>query len=227
MSKYILLIMNCEKYLHKRENQKSTWLQYLPNTILYFHVIGRNIDVEKDKDYIIDHSNNMLYVNTPDDYNSLPQKVISAFDAINKEYKGQYEYIFKTDDDQVNATDNIGLFFENLINILEKRAEEISDKIHYGGFIVDVKFDHVSKYYTIHKELPTNLIVERGKYCNGRFYLLSKESITDLVTKKEQFKKEYFEDYSMGKYLNPSLKEKILFIDSSKIFKDMPNNIIL
>ena len=45
---YILLIMNCEKYAHKRENQKATWLKYLPNTIQYFHVIGRNIDFNVD-----------------------------------------------------------------------------------------------------------------------------------------------------------------------------------
>ena len=37
---YILLILNCEKYKDKAENQKETWLKLLPQHIRYYHVIG-------------------------------------------------------------------------------------------------------------------------------------------------------------------------------------------
>lgn len=222
MVKYILLIMNCEKYSHKRENQINGWLKNICNNdILYFHVIGKKIEHH---DYLFDFSNNILYVNTPDDYISLPKKVISSFNAINNYYNGQYEYIFKTDDDQIS--DVASSFFKNLIKLLESKIT-VNDKIHYGGYIVNVLYDHVSKYYTIHKELPKDLIIQRGQYCSGRFYLLSKDAIVNLIEKKEHFYKEYFEDYAVGKYLDTTLKEKKISIETSKIFSDMPNNIIL
>jgi hypothetical protein len=37
---YILLILNCNKYREKAITQKNTWLQNIPNNIIYFHVLG-------------------------------------------------------------------------------------------------------------------------------------------------------------------------------------------
>ena len=100
---FILLILNCEKYKYKAEKQKETWLKYLPDNLLYFHVIGKKIENinenNSENEYEIDDENKVLYVNTKDDYNSLPDKVITAYKIINKLYK--FKYIFKTDDDQM------------------------------------------------------------------------------------------------------------------------------
>ena len=37
---YIMLIMNCKKYLKKDEFQKKTWLKNMPSYLRYYHVIG-------------------------------------------------------------------------------------------------------------------------------------------------------------------------------------------
>lgn len=62
-----------------------------------------------------------------------------------------------------------------------------SEKFHYGGHIVNICNDHISKYYIEHDCLPRNILMKKGIYCNGRFYFLSKESIADLLTKKKSF----------------------------------------
>ena len=97
-SDFVLLILNCYKYREKAIKQKDTWLKTLPENVVYFHLIG---DKEKckDKDYLFDHQESVLYVNTKDDYNSLPSKVVSGLLAIDETY--EYKYIFKTDDDQM------------------------------------------------------------------------------------------------------------------------------
>ena len=37
---YILLIMNCKKYVKKALYQKSTWLKHIPPWLSYYHIIG-------------------------------------------------------------------------------------------------------------------------------------------------------------------------------------------
>lgn len=205
-SDYILLIMNCVKYRDKAVIQRNRWLKSLPPNISYFHVLG---DPDSIKPFYFDWEANILWVRCKDDYNSLPHKVISAYEAISKTFN--FKYIFKTDDDQIATTD---AFFPMLMELLIKK------KYHYGGYIVDVPFKHISKYYTIHPELPHNLIIEKIKYCNGRFYLLSNEAIDNLVSKKDTIQKEFLEDYAIGHHLGSEFKEDILFIETKKYFQD-------
>jgi hypothetical protein len=212
---FILLILNCEKYKYKAERQKETWLKYLPDNLLYFHVIGKNIENNSENDYEIDKDNRILYVNTKDDYNSLPHKVITAYKIIHKLYN--FKYIFKTDDDQMLNNNN---FFATIIKQLRNREVQ-KMKSHYGGFIIDVKQDYYSKYYMIHEELPQNLIVKRTKYCSGRFYFLSNESIKYLIEKEEEIKKEYLEDYAIGYNLSDEYKNNMINIKSDFYFEDL------
>jgi hypothetical protein len=156
-----------------------------------------------------------LYVNTEDDYNSLPKKVIAAYKAVYETY--YFKYIFKTDDDQNLINPH---FFDIVMNLLEKSQP----KVHYGGKMVDVKVPHISQYYRIHPELPDNLVIQPTKYCSGRFYFLSFESVLNLTTKKEKIDMEYFEDYAIGYHLSPYLKKTMLFINSDKHFIDQPDD---
>lgn len=205
---YILLIMNCVKYRYKAEVQKETWLKDLPSNMMYLHVLG---DPDAKDPFYFDFEGHILWVKVKDDYNSLPHKVISAYEAINETF--DYKYIFKTDDDQILTKNS---FFPTIMNL----TNTVLPKIHYGGYIVNVPFAHISKYYLIHPELPKNLQIEKIKYCNGRFYLLSNEAIINLISKKEEIKTQYLEDYAIGFYLDQRFKQNILPIDTKKYFED-------
>ena len=87
--------MNCKKYAKKALFQKMTWLKTIPDTLKYYHVIGEE---ELSDEFKFDEENRILWVKTADDYNSLPKKVIAAFNAVNVTF--EFKYIFKTDDDQ-------------------------------------------------------------------------------------------------------------------------------
>ena len=187
----------------------------LPNYIKYFHVIGdETLCKNNETEYIINNDDSILYVNTKDDYNSLPAKVIQSFNAINKEY--EYKYIFKTDDDQMLIQPN---FFDILINILSSQ----NPIAYYGGFSISVK-SHISKYYTEHNCLPKNLLLEETTYCNGRFYLLHCKSVENLLTKKNEISNKFIEDHAIGYFLDSNFKQNLLHFDNNKMFKDIPNS---
>lgn len=206
---YILLIMNCKKYSQKAEAQKKTWLQTLPTYLKYYHVIG---DETITKDYLFNNEQNMLTVKTMDDYNSLPKKVIASFQAIHESYPN-LKYIFKTDDDQM-------LLNTNFFNIIKNLISSKKPKTHYGGFVVNIETPYLSKYCLIHPELPDHMILQKTKYCSGRFYFLSQQAVVNLISKKETIGKEFLEDYAIGLNLSQFYKENMLSIDTDKYFKD-------
>jgi hypothetical protein len=214
---YILLIFNCVKYRYKALKQEETWLKKLPSlqhNLIYFHVIG---DPNLEQEYLINEEHHILWLRVPDDYNSLPKKVINAYEAITKIYN--FKYIFKTDDDQMVSPVK---FFDTLITVLNSRYQDTSKRVHYGGHIVDVKDAYMSQYYKLHPELPTNLIVQKTQYCNGRFYLLSHNVIACLLFKKDEISNEFLEDYAIGFHMPVTgFKDKILRLDTDACFKDL------
>ncbi len=205
---YILLIMNCKKYIKKAIFQKMTWLPKIPTNIKYFHVIG---ELNMDVNYKFDDENQILWIKVEDDYNSLPKKVIRAYNAINEIYN--YKYIFKTDDDQILVNDK---FLDIVLNITNQKP-----KIHYGGYIVDVKQNYLSEYYKLHPELPEYLPILQTRYCSGRFYFLSKQAIISLISKKSSIEKEYLEDYAIGFNLNQLYKFNMVNLSTNKYFTDI------
>ena len=210
---YILLIFNCYKYKNKALKQKESWLLNLPSSLIYFHILG-DPNLTTDFQFLIE--DNILLVKVEDDYNSLPKKVIRAYQAIKNTY--EFKYIFKTDDDQ--QVTNIK-FFETIMSLFDKKYEDYELRMHYGGHIVDVKQTYLSQYYRIHSELPTNLLVKATKYCSGRFYFLSCDAIKFLVEeKKELVESEFLEDYAIGYHLSKQYKTRILPIDTNKYFVD-------
>lgn len=207
--KHILLIMNCKKYREKALYQKKTWLAHIPKEIPYFHVIG---DKDLDKSFKFDEENRILWVNQPDDYISLPKKVIAAYDAVLQTY--DFDYIFKTDDDQILVKSH---FFMILTNIINKKFP----KSDYGGYIVNVDKPYLSQYHRIHNELPQFIAILATKYCSGRFYFLSKEVVNDLTNKKKKIEKECLEDYAIGYYMDDKFKSNILDIKTNDFFTDI------
>ena len=208
----VMLIMNCKKYEWKADIQRTTWLKKVPTFIKYYHVIG-NEYLETEYKFI--HENNILYVKTLDDYNSLPNKVITSFKAVNETFK--YKYIFKTDDDQKLINEK---FFEILYNLLNSKGLPI----HYGGHIINVTMPFISQYYKLHPELPKDLPILITDYCSGRFYFLSFKAVQNLLTKRENIVKEFLEDYAIGYNLHEFFKKNILKLNTNKVFIDIENN---
>jgi hypothetical protein len=205
---YIFLIMNCKRYSQKAKIQKDTWLKNIPSYLQYYHVIG---EPDLDTEYNFDNENKILWIKVDDDYNSLPKKVIRAYEAVYETF--DFKYIFKTDDDQILVNEN---FFDILTGITNTKK-----KIHYGGYIVDVKQNYLSQYNKIHPELPEYLPVLQTKYCSGRFYFLSKQAISNLVSKKQLIEKEFLEDYAIGFNLDQYYKLNMINLDTNKFFIDI------
>jgi hypothetical protein len=207
---YVLLILNCVKYDKKRIKQKEGWLKTIPHDISYYHIIG---DPTLLCNNFIDFSKRIIYVRCQDDYNSLCKKTYLALEAVH--YTFNYKYVLKTDDDQE-------LINPKFFDIITKLLSSPINKYHYGGNIIDVKIPYFSKYFLVHPELPKDIIIKQTKYCNGRFYFLSNDAISFLLTKKREILKEYLEDYVVGLMLNG--KYTPLNIKSDDYFKDIDNN---
>lgn len=208
---FILLIFNCKKYSYKAKQQKETWLKHF-DKMPFFHVIG---DPKLTTNYIFNNEEHILYLKVEDDYNSLPKKVIYAYESIYNTYN--FKYIFKTDDDQNVENDK---FFNIIQNLLLNT--DTDKKIHYAGQIVNVDKPYLSEYYKIHPELPSHLPILKTKYCTGRFYVLSQLAIQFLLTKKENICEEFLEDYAIGLNLDAILKKNMLHIQTDKYFIDFP-----
>jgi len=206
---YIMLIMNCKKYAKKAEFQKITWLPKVPGYLRFYHVIG---DESLDNAFKFDDKERILYVKVADDYNSLPKKVIAAYEAVYETF--QFKYLFKTDDDQILINPR---FFDTIVGLISNKIP----KTHYGGYIVDVKQPYLSEYHRIHPELPKQLPLMVTKYCSGRFYFLSRSAITNLIGKKELIGKEFLEDYAIGFNLDAIYKTEILSLATNKFFTDI------
>ena len=162
--------------------------------------------------YTFDLENNILFVKVADDYNSLPKKVIAAYDAVLLTYN--FEYIFKTDDDQILVKPH---FFTILPSILTKKFP----KSDYGGYIVSVDKPYLSQYHKIHPELPQYIPILATKYCSGRFYYLSKDAIIYLTYQKDKINKEVLEDYAIGYHLDKKYKLNVIHISTNDFFTDI------
>jgi len=206
---YIMLIMNCKKYAKKAEFQNLTWLPKVPGYLRFYHVIGEET---LDCAFKFDDTERILYVKVADDYNSLPKKVIAAYEAVYETFN--FKYLFKTDDDQILTNPR---FFDTLVGIISNKVP----KTHYGGYIVDVKQPYLSEYHRIHPELPKQLPLLVTKYCSGRFYFLSKPAISTLIKKSELIGKEFLEDYAIGYNLDAIYKREILPLATNKFFTDI------
>jgi hypothetical protein len=208
---YIMLIMNCKKYLKKAKFQKMTWLPKIPSYLQFYHVIG---DESLEENFKFDNENQILWVKVADDYNSLPKKVLAAYNAVFETFN--FKYIYKTDDDQILVNEK----FLDIVKGLTSRTPII----HYGGYIVNVTENYLSQYYKIHPELPSYLPVLKTKYCSGRFYFLSKQAIANLLSKRSLIENEYLEDYAVGYNLDPYFKINMLNMETNKFFKDIESS---
>jgi hypothetical protein len=206
---FIMLIMNCKKYVKKALFQKRTWLPLIPSYLKFYHVIG---DENLATEFKFDDENKILWVRVADDYNSLPKKVIASYKAVSETF--EFKYLFKTDDDQI-------LVKPQFFDIIKMLITTKKPKTHYGGYIVDVPKPYLSQYHRLHPELPKHLPILKTSYCSGRFYFLSNEAILNLISKREAIEKEYLEDYAIGLNLDLYYKKEMLSIATNQQFTDI------
>ena len=169
-----------------------------------------NNNDDNNKPFRFDEAEGILHVDVPDDYVSLPKKVVAALDAVRCTYS--FRYIFKTDDDQMLVFPG---FFKTLIEKLNKNPE-----YDYGGHIVDIKQPYWSEYHKIHPELPAHLPLYPTTYCSGRFYFLSKGGVKEVLRKRRFIEKEFLEDYAVGFYLSKP-RSQIMPLPTGEMFRDM------
>jgi hypothetical protein len=79
----------------------------------------------------------------------------------------------------------------------------------------------LSQYHRIHPELPRYLPVLKTKYCSGRFYFLSNQAVTNLLSKRQLLECEYLEDYAIGYHLDVHFKNNMLNLMTNKFFIDI------
>ena len=214
----ILLILNCKKYREKAIVQKNTWLKTIPSNIKYYHVIGDK-EICNGQDIYVDDNESVIYTNTLDDYNSLPSKVITALAGIHSQF--DFKYVFKTDDDQDLTLND---FF------IQLQKQLMNSQYNYGGYIINWS-GGASEYFNTHDCLPRHLYLKPTIYATGRFYLLSRTAVEDLITKREDIEKQFIEDHAIGLFLDARLKKcwlqiltSTVFADHNPAFKDPSNN---
>jgi hypothetical protein len=96
----LVLILSCEKTRDRREACLETWLRHIPPGIIYKFVIGRPGKAAVTAD-------DYLYVDAPDTYLGLPEKVWQMCQQALMHW--DFEWLFKTDDDS----------FVNLLRVWE------------------------------------------------------------------------------------------------------------
>lgn len=198
----LLIILNCCAYRHKAEKQKQTWLCNLPMWLPYYHVVG---DISLETPFVWDEETRVLTVRAPDDYNSLPKKVMASLYAVQQTFPS-LQYVWKTDDDQ--TVDNPTHFAE----IVRDTLERSKPRVHYGGHLVTIDQPYLSEYYTLHPCLPRWLPMMPTVYSSGRFYVLSKQARTNLLSKRDRVEREYLEDYAVGYHLDPYFKSNAVHL---------------
>lgn len=217
---YVLVILSCKKYRkERREAQIPQFLtnQKVMNGMPYYHVEGNQqlftFKKHKNKQYVINEKERVIYTNTKDDYLSLAHKTIMAFKAVVENFN--FKYILKTDDDQRLIAPN---FFNELHGHLIKKNPDYIGRI----FLMSEKIEEYQP--RVHKEdgFPTGYKVGDGlPFTNGRFYALSHRNVKDLVENKfDLIKEELSEDWAMAKYQNIDYRKNTLCFETMNIFMD-------
>ena len=185
MLKTFLLILS-----HKKSNFRDLQKLSLNNdNFIYYYFIG---DQEIDGDYLVDEVNKIVYLNIPDNYESLSIKTHHALKFIKENYYDKIGGVFKSDDD-------IELNLDKLHNCIINNKD-----IKYFGIVNDIE-EYNSDYHfnkCESKEINKKLIkVPKCTYCSGGGYYLDK-SLLDTIIEDDSYIELIYEDAFVGYSLN-------------------------
>lgn len=182
---YFLLILS-----HSKSKFRDIQRSKLKNkNFIYYYFIG---DKDLDRDYLVDDDNNIVYLNIPDNYESLSLKTFNALKYISENYP-HIDGVFKTDDDIELDLD----ILYDFIN-MNKGSDYFGLAINSPNYLSDYHFGKCEDNILN----QTRVDVPSCVYCAGGGYFLSKNSIKKILNNKDIFQKIIFEDVSIGVAMN-------------------------
>lgn len=157
-----------------------------PDFIAYYFVGEPEMPV----DYKVDEKDRTVYLRTPDNYESLPQKVSLAMKFAAEHFYDEIDGLFKTDDDIVLDLDRLKSCIDD-----NKKHGYFGIASHVDEYLSDYHFGKCEseEINSIKQSVPT------CDYCSGGGYYLEKSLLKHVY---ENEANTIFEDVSVGITLN-------------------------
>jgi hypothetical protein len=182
---FFMGILSCRKYEERRRKQDLSRFK-----IEYKYFIGD--DKLREDEFIEDKDNNIVYVPCPDNYESLPQKVVLMLKWTLRN-RPIVKHIIKADDDVKFNYNNFREYCKYVsLNSLNYAGYKTRNRTGYSAY-------HLGK--PENKELSENKIkIPNVEFCAGPCYFLSKKASKIVI---ENLFKDYtiLEDISIGNCL--------------------------
>jgi hypothetical protein len=192
MNKKFFIAILSHRKSNFREGQRKYLLENNRDRFIIYYFIG---DPSLEDEYAIDKINNIVYLNIPDNYESLPQKTYGAVKFALENFSDQIYGLLKTDDD-------IELDLDKICPYLRNHRE-----IPYCGITTKIVNPNNLSYWHMGKceseELNrTPHRVPLAEYCAGGGYYLNLESMQKIVGSRHMYDGMIFEDAATGYVLN-------------------------
>ena len=192
MNKKFFIAILSHRKSNFREGQRKYLLENNRDRFIIYYFIG---DPSLEDEYVVDEENNVVYLNIPDNYESLPQKTYGAVKFALENFSDQIYGLLKTDDD-------IELDLDKICPYLRNHRE-----IPYCGITTKIVNPNNLSYWHMGKceseELNrTPHRVPLAEYCAGGGYYLNLESMQKIVDSRHMYNGMIFEDAATGYVLN-------------------------
>ena len=199
-ARILIGILSCEKHRERADGIRNSWLKLVPTSYRVLFIHGRPNEPEE-------VAGDCLYLNCPESYETLPQKV-HAFLRYSRDHF-EFDYLFKTDDDtyldleRFISFDRLGADY--IGQFREQPMAERGKTWHYGKC--------TDKSYEVPYERPFVC-----PWATGAGYLLSRKAV-DIASAKtgETYRDSLFEDMMVGEALAVDPRVEVRRIRFSEI----------
>jgi len=192
MDKKFFIAILSHKKSNFREGQRKYLLENNRERFVIYYFIG---DPSLENEYLVEEEKNVVYLNIPDNYESLPLKTYGAVRFAFENFSDQIFGLLKTDDD-------IELDLDKIHTYLTEHKD-----VPYCGITTKITDpDNLSNWHMGKCESEilnsTPLRVPLAEYCAGGGYYLNPYSMEKLIESKDLYSGMIFEDATTGYVLN-------------------------
>jgi len=192
MDKKFFIAILSHKKSNFREGQRKYLLENNRDRFIIYYFIG---DPSLQEKYVVDEDNNVVYLNIPDNYESLPLKTYGAVQFAFENFSDQIFGLLKTDDD-------IELDLDKIYTYLSEHKD-----IPYCGITTKITDPYnLSRWHMGKCESEilnsTPQRVPLAEYCAGGGYYLNLNSMEKLIGSRDLYRGMIFEDATTGFVLN-------------------------